>query len=98
MPKHGRSRGNNDYLTLDSPAGLRLSKRLRSCSRDNVLEGVAVFMGEAPAVAAGAEVLRCLAATDEGTKDIMLVGAFGADAGGALAAVFPVPPILPRFW
>jgi len=81
------------YLTLDSPAGLRLSRRLRSCSRDNVSEGVEVFIGEA--VAAGADVLRCLAATEEGTKDIMLVRGFAADAGGPLAAVLPGAGMLP---
>jgi hypothetical protein len=88
---------NYDYLTLDSAVGLRLSKRLRSCSTDNVSEGVEVFIGGGPAVAAGAEVLRCLAATDAGTNDIMLVGGFGAEAGGALAAALPGPAVLPLF-
>jgi hypothetical protein len=39
--------------------------------------------------------LRCLAATEEGTKDIMLVRGFAADAGGPLAAVLPGPGMLP---
>jgi hypothetical protein len=86
------------YLTLDSLAALRLSKRLRSCSKDNVSEGVEVFIGETPAVAAGADVLRCLAATEEGTKDIILVGGFAAEAGGPLVAVLPGPVMLPLAW
>lgn len=55
-------------------------------------------MGDALAVAAGADVLRCLAATEEGTKDIMLVEGFAAEAGGPLAAVLPYPVILPLVW
>jgi hypothetical protein len=39
--------------------------------------------------------LRCLAATEEGTKDIMLVRGFAADAGGPLVAVLPGPGMLP---
>lgn len=77
-----------DYLTLDvSPAELRLSKRLRSCSKDDESEGVEVFICGAGAGAAEGMVagLR-FAATDAGTKDIMVTAGLGADAGGLFMA------------
>lgn len=85
---------------------LRLSKRLRSCSKAKVSEGVDVFIAGAAVGAVGAEVLRCLAATDEGTKDIMVVEDFGADAGEPLAAALsnlgpgpdPDPVLWPLVW
>lgn len=80
----------NVYLTIDtSPAVLRLSKRLRSCSKANVSEGVDVFIGGAAGAAgvtAGAEVLRCLAATEAGTNDIIVVEGLGAGAGDPFVA------------
>lgn len=87
-----RSAEKADYLTPDvSPVELRLSKRLRSCSKANVSEGVEVFIAGAVAVAAGVEVFRCLAATEEGTKDIIVVEGLGADAGGPFMAGLPGP-------
>ena len=79
-----------DYLTLDvSPAELRFSKFLRSCSKDDELEGAEVFIcgvgaGAAEGVVAGFR----FAATDAGTKDIIDMEGFGADAGGLFTAAF----------
>jgi len=92
-----------DYLTLDvSPAELRLSKRLRSCSKVDESEGVEVFICGAGAGATEGMVagLR-LAATEAGTKDIMVVEGFGVDAGGLFIAALrglgpgPGPVMLP---
>lgn len=65
---------------------LRLSKRLRSCSKARVSAGVEVFIAGAAAVVGGVETLRCFAATDAGTKDIMVVEGFGAGTGEPLVA------------
>lgn len=62
---------------------LRLSMRLRSCSkaRDS---GVELLTGGAPGAVGGAEEECFFAATDAGTKDIMEVAGFLAEAGAPL--------------
>lgn len=91
---------------MPPPTTLRLSMRLRSCSRANA-SGVEVCK-EGAAATAGADEACCssglgfgFAETEAGTKDIMVVAGRGADAGGALAGllclgVWPWKLPLPR--
>ena len=72
------------------PVTLRLSMRLRSCSKAIVLESEDI--GAGTAAEAGAEDASCcsgfgfgFAETDAGTKDIIVVAGLGAAAGEAFA-------------
>jgi hypothetical protein len=64
-----------------SPGIFKLSKRLRSCSRDNVSDGAEVAIGGGTAAEGGADEECCFAATEAGTKDIMETAGFLAEAG-----------------
>jgi hypothetical protein len=57
-----------------------------------VSEGVDVFIAGAVAGAEGVEAFRCFAATEDGTKDIMVVEGFGAGAGEPLTALSNLGP------
>jgi hypothetical protein len=60
----------------------KLSMRLRSCSKANVLGGVEVFIGGGgPAAVGGAEDECFFAATEAGTKDIIDVAGFLVEVG-----------------
>jgi hypothetical protein len=87
-----KKRESQDYRTPAVSSGIfRLSKRLRSCSRANVSEGV-VFAASGGMAAEGAADEECFfAATEAGTKDIMETPGFFAEAG---APVGPARPVL----
>ena len=82
----------HNYRTLGIfPVVLRLSRRFKSCSKANVSEGVEVFIGGGVLADGGVEADCCFgfAATDAGTKDIIVVEGFGAGTEGPLPAAFP---------
>jgi hypothetical protein len=75
-----------NYRTPDALSViLRLSMRLRSCSKANVFGGVEVFIGGGPAAVGGAEDECFFAATEAGTKDIIDVAGFLAEAAALMA-------------
>lgn len=88
---HRRSKRHN-YRTLGvSPVILRLSNRLRSCSKVDVSEGADAFVGGGVPVEGGVEAEECcFAATEAGTNDIIEVAGFGAEVAGLLPGAFPL--------
>lgn len=77
----GIDKGHNYRTPGASSVILRLSKRLRSCSKAKVSEGVEVAIDGGAAAEGGAEEECFFAATEEGTKDIIEVAGFLTEAG-----------------